>query len=96
MKTDKKSTNWITFSKKGSHSAKLLVALGRALPTVKSHLTYFTHIDLIGYSDVPLIESIYNVKLITKPTKSGYWLRIINQSEVINAIKNHVKNQGTE
>jgi hypothetical protein len=86
-----KSTNWITLSKKGSHSAHLLVSLGRAIPSCKAHLKSFNCIDLIGYDDVQWIEEKYNVKLITKKTKSGFWLRIVNESEVVEAIKKVVK-----
>lgn len=93
MNNKNKSTNWITWSVKGSHSAALLVSLGRNLPSIKAHAKYLNYIDVIGYDDVALIENMYAVKLITKPTKSGYWLRIVNQSEVIAAIKCYLKNQ---
>jgi hypothetical protein len=89
--TPTKSTNWIGFSQKGSHDAELLVRLGRWIPTTVRHLKFFTYIDVIGYDDVKLMEDKYGVTLVTKPTKSGYWLRIVNQQEVIDAIKKCVK-----
>ena len=83
---------------KGSH-CKLLLAIGRALPTCKSQAVYFLKnkiiLDVLNYEDVTKIESLLNKHGYAgdyKYTKSGNWVRLQNHSDLYSSLKKEFKN----
>lgn len=74
---------------KGSHIS-LLLRLGRCFPTCKSQAIKYTHLDVLNYEDVQLVESMLNKHGFIgdyKHTKSGTWVRLINQDDFKKALK---------
>lgn len=74
---------------KGSHVGVLLT-MGRCFPTCKSQATKWHHFSVLNYEDVQLIESLLNKHGFLgdyKATKSGTWVRLVNQSDFKLALK---------
>ena len=82
---------------KGSH-CKYLYGWGRALPSCKSQmktfLKYFTQMEVLNKDDVEHIESIlneYGLEGEYKYTKSKQWVRLINNTDLLKALKTKFK-----
>ncbi len=74
---------------RGSH-VSLLLSIGRCFPICKSQATKWQYFDVLNYEDVQIIENLLNkhgFKGDYKATKSGNWVRLINEDQFKLALK---------
>jgi hypothetical protein len=74
---------------KGSH-VSLLLSIGRCFPTCKPQAVKWTNFDVLNFEDVQLIESLLNKHGLAgnyKSTKSGQWVRLVNEADFKSALK---------
>lgn len=77
------------FYPKGSHVG-LLLTIGRCFPSCKAQAIKWSNFDVLNYDDVEVIENLLNKHGFEgnyKPTKSGQWVRLINQDDFKTALK---------
>lgn len=72
---------------------KSLMRLGRVWPTTKAQARYYIScpsIDVLNYEDVQAVEALLNRHGFTGQysyTKSGRWVRLVNNNNLITALK---------
>jgi hypothetical protein len=74
---------------RGSH-VSLLLSIGRCFPTCKSQAIKWQSFDVLNYEDVQIIENLLNKHGFIgnyKETKSGNWVRLVNQNDFKLALK---------
>lgn len=90
------SNNEDILTQTGKHDQKLLMDLGRKLPSNATHAKYWLKngriFDVIGTHDIKPFAAYcekIGIEPIFKFTKSGTFVRLVNNTEFNNAIKNH-------
>lgn len=74
---------------KGAHIS-LLLNIGRCFPSCKSQAVKWSNFDVLNFEDVQLVEAFLNKHGFFgeyKLTKSGTWVRLVNQDDFKKALK---------